>query len=187
MELMSLPFTQELMNGQGEPKKISFREAVPEDIDKVMTLQQHIMDALPDKDLYSPFTREESVAQLEHDLCFMAECDGEVAGYSVLIPNDPDNPENYGKLFDYDKEKLAKTCSLDLTMVEPKYRGYGIQRIFNKLRLGRAIEMGAKEALTTISPDNPYSYRNFLVLNFEIVETRKLYGGKDRYILRKYL
>jgi hypothetical protein len=45
--------------------------------------------------------------------------------------------------------------------------------------------MGATEALTTISPDNPYSYRNFLILNFEIVDTRKLYGGKDRYILRK--
>ena len=187
MELITLPFTQDLMNGQGEPTKITFRRAVSEDIEAVMTLQQHIMDALPDKDLYSPFTREESESQLEHDICFMAECDGEVAGYSVLIPNDPDNPENYGKHFNYDREKLAETCSLDLTMVEPKFRGLGIQRIFNKLRLGIAIDMGAKEALTTISPDNPYSYRNFLVLNFEIVEQREMYGGKQRYILRKYL
>ena len=187
MELMTLPFEQELMNGQGVPRTIRFREAVAEDIDKVMALQQEIIDALPDKDLYAPFSREESIAQLEHDICYMAECDGEVAAYSVLIPNDPDNPENYGKLFDYDRERLSVTCSFDLTMVAPKYRGLGIQRIFNKLRLGRAIEMGAKEAFTTISPDNPYSYRNFLVLNFEILETRKLYGGKDRYILHKYL
>ena len=187
MELMKLPFSQELMNGQGVPTKIDFRMAVPEDIDKVMELQQLIMDSLPDKDLYSPFSREESIAQLDHDICMMAECKGEVAGYSVLIPNDPDNPENYGKLFDYDRERLAVTCSLDLTMVAPKFRGLGIQRVFNKLRLGRAIEMGAKEAFTTISPDNPYSYRNFLVLNFEILETRKMYGGKDRYILHKYL
>lgn len=187
MELMTLPFTQELMNGQGEPKEFSFRKAVPEDIGAVMTLQQNIMDALPDKDLYSPFTKEESVAQLNHDICFMAECGGKVAGYSVLIPNDPDNPENYGKLFGYDRERLAKTCSLDLTMVETEFRGYGLQRIFNKLRLGAAIDMGAKEAFTTISPDNPYSYRNFLVLNFEILETRELYGGKQRYILHKNL
>ena len=187
MELMTLPFTQELMNGQGKPKKVTFRRAVPEDIDAVMAIQQHIMDALPDKDLYAPFSREESEGQLEHDICYMAECDGEIAGYSVLIPNDPDNPENYGKLFNYDRDRLAVTCSLDLTMVEPKFRGLGIQRIFNKLRLGQAIEMGAKEALTTISPDNPYSYRNFLVLNFEILETREMYGGKQLYILHKYL
>ena len=50
---------------------------------------------------------------------------------------------------------------------------------------GMAAEMGASEALTTISPDNPYSYRNFLVLNFDIVDERELYGGKRRYILRK--
>ena len=185
MELMRLPFSQELMNGQGVPTKIVFREAVPEDIDKVMALQQEIMDALPDKNLYSPFTREESVAQLEHDICMMAECNGEVAGYSVLIPNDPDNPENYGKYFNYDRDQLAKTVSMDLTMVSPKYRGLGIQRMFNKLRLGMAAEMGATEALTTISPDNPFSYRNFLVLNFDIVDERDLYGGKRRYILRK--
>ena len=95
------------------------------------------------------------------------------------------NPENYGKHFNYDREQLAKTVSMDLTMVAPKYRGRGIQRLFNKLRLGMAAEMGATEALTTISPDNPYSYRNFLVLNFDIVDERELYGGKRRYILRK--
>jgi hypothetical protein len=34
-------------------------------------------------------------------------------------------------------------------------------------------------------PDNPRNYRNFLVLNFEIIEQREMYGGKQRYILRK--
>ena len=47
-----------------------------------------------------------------------------------MIPNDPDSPENYGKYFNYDREQLAKTVSMDLTMVAPKYRGRGIQRIF---------------------------------------------------------
>jgi len=187
MELMTLPFSQELMNGKGEPKLFSFRKAVPEDIDAVCALQDQIMDALPDKDIYATYTREETLNQLHNDVCFIAECEGELAGYSVLIPNDPENPENYGKLYNYDKERLAVTASLDLTMVVPKYRGYGLQRIFNKLRLGVAINMGAKEAFTTISPDNPYSYRNFLVLNFEILETRELYGGKQRYILHKDL
>ena len=183
--MMTLPFSHKLINGKGEPIVIDFRKAVPEDIDKVMALQNEIVEALPDKDLYATFSREESLGQLEHDICIMAECNGEVAGYSVMIPNDPDNPENYGKYFDYDREQLAKTVSMDLTMVSPKYRGNGIQRVFNKLRLGIASELGASEALTTISPDNPFSYRNFLVLNFDIVDERELYGGKRRYIIRK--
>ena len=175
------------MNGKGEPKTFTFRRATPEDIDSVVALQDHIVDALPDKNIYATYNRDETLGQLHSAICFIAECDGELAGYSVLIPNDPDNPENYGKLYNYDRERLAVTASLDLTMVEPKFRGYGLQRIFNKLRLGIAIDMGAKEVFTTISPDNPYSYRNFLVLNFEILETRELYGGKQRYILHKDL
>ena len=183
--MKALPFRHEMINGKGEPLYIDYRRATPEDLDKVMALQDAIVEALPDKDLYATFSREESLGQLEHDICIIAECDGEVAGYSVMIPNDPDNPENYGKYFNYDREQLAKTVSMDLTMVAPKYRGNGIQRMFNKLRLGMANELGAHEALTTISPDNPYSYRNFLVLNFDIVDERELYGGKRRYILRK--
>ncbi len=184
-EMLTVPFSLELIDGKGEPVMMDFRSAGPDDIDRVLGLQQTIMDALPEKDLYAPYTREETMHELENYPCYIAECNGEMAGYSVLIPNDPDDPENYGHHFNYDREQLAKTASLDLTMVAPKYRGHGLQRIFNKLRIGKALEMGATEALTTISPDNPYSYRNFLVLNFEIVDEREMYGGKKRYILRK--
>ncbi|MCF0140516.1 MAG: GNAT family N-acetyltransferase [Mogibacterium sp.] len=183
--MINLPFKHELLDGKGNPCTIEFREATVEDIDKVMELQQVIVDALPDKDLYQTSTKEEYLLQLQEDCCFMAECNGEVAGFSVLVPNDADNPRNYGKYFDYDREQLAKTASLDLTMVSPKYRGLGIQRNFNKIRIGKAVENGAAEGLCSISPDNPYSYRNFTVLNFDIIEEREMYGGKKRYLLRK--
>lgn len=183
--MMKLPFSQDLMDGKGEPELIEFRKAGPSDIDIVTALQDRIVEALPDKDLYSASTREEYLTQLKEDICFIAECGGKVAGFSVLVPNDPDNPRNYGKYLNYGREQLAQTASLDLTMVDPEFRGRGIQRMFNKLRIGTAIEMGAKEGLCTISPDNPYSYRNFLVLNFEIIEQREMYGGKQRYLLRK--
>jgi GNAT superfamily N-acetyltransferase len=183
--MKTLPFTQELMDGKGEPVVITFREADERDLDAVMRLQDRIVDALPDKDLYAASAREEYLTQLKEDVCFAAEHDGIMAGFSVMVPNDPDNPRNYGKYLNYDRDRLAKTASLDLTMVDPDYRGLGIQRCFNKLRIGSAVMRGACEGLCTISPDNPYSYRNFLVLNFEIIETRKMYGGKERYILRK--
>ena len=165
---MTLPFTQELMDGKGVPDFIDFRRAVPGDIDEVVALQERIVDALPDKDLYSTASREEYLEQLNEDICFIAECRGRTAGFSVLVPNDPDNPRNYGKYLDNDRDHLSVTASLDLTMVDPEFIG-----------------MGASEGLCTISPDNPYSYRNFLVLNFEIIDQREMYGGKQRYILRK--
>ena len=93
-DMMQLPFSMELMNGKGEPLVMDFRAATTDDVDKVMELQETIMNALPDKDLYSPYTREETMHELENYPCYVAECGGELAGYSVLIPNDPDDPES---------------------------------------------------------------------------------------------
>ena len=52
------------MDGKGNPMFIDFRRATPDDLDKVLSLQNAIMEALPDKDLYAPFTKEESLGQL---------------------------------------------------------------------------------------------------------------------------
>ena len=71
--MKTLPFRYEDMNGKGEPMFIDVRRAVPDDLDKVMALQDTIVEALPDKDLYATFTREESLGQLEHDICMIAE------------------------------------------------------------------------------------------------------------------
>ena len=58
--MKTLPFRYEVMDGKGNPMFIDFRRATPDDLDKVLSLQDAIMDALPDKDLYAPFTKEES-------------------------------------------------------------------------------------------------------------------------------
>ena len=185
--MIDLPFDIELMNGKGVPKTFHIRRATPDDLDAVMELQQTIMDALPNKDVYATYTREESLDALETDYCYIATDDeGNVAGYSVLIANTtPVVEKNYGHYFDYDGEHLSRTASLDLTMVAPPFRGHGLQRLFNKIRIGQAIALGATEGLTSIAPSNPYSYNNFLIMNFHIADRRKLYGGKDRYLLRK--
>lgn len=185
--MINLPFDIELMNGRGVPSVFHVRRATPDDIDYVMELQDAVMDALPDKNIYATYTREESLDALENDYCYIAFApNGELAGYSVLIANTtPVKEKNYGHYFDYDDERLAKTASLDLTMVVPKYRGHGLQRLFNKIRIGEAMDLGATEGLTSISPINPYSYNNFLILGWEIIDRRPLYGGKDRYLIHK--
>ena len=185
--MIQMPYDIELMNGCGEPQTFHIREADINDYDLFMELQDIIMDALPDKDVYAPFTEEETIDQLTNDCCWLAFAEnGDVAGVSVLKPsNREEQSYNYGHYFDYDEEPLSRTASFDMTMVVPKYRGHGLQRLFNKIRIAKAIELGATEGITSISPENPYSYNNFLILNWEIVDRRKLYGGKDRYLLRK--
>ena len=185
--MIDLPFDIMLLNGYGEPATFRIERAGKEYLDDVLAMQDRIMNSLSDPDVYAPFTEEETVDQLWNDFCYVAFAEnGDIAGFSVLIPNNrEDQSNNYGHYFDYDEEHLARTASMDFTMVVPEYRGYGLQRVFNKIRHGDAIKMGATEAITSISPSNPYSYNNFYVLQYEVVDRRKLYGGKDRYLLRK--
>ena len=185
--MIELPFDIMLLDGYGEPATFRIERAGKEYLDQVLEMQDRIMNTLPNPDVYAPFTEEETVDQLWNDLCYVAFAEnGDIAGFSVLIPNDrEDQSNNYGHYFDYDDEHLARTASMDFTMVAPEYRGYGLQRVFNKIRHGDAIKMGATEAITSISPSNPYSLNNFFVLQYEVADRRKLYGGKDRYLLRK--
>ena len=142
VNMIKMPYDVELLNGRGEPHTFHIREADMNDFDTFLKLQDIIMDALPDKDIYAPFTDEETRDQLENDCCWLAFAEnGDVAGVSVLVPNTKeDQSANYGHHFNYDEEHLKRTASFDMTMVVPEYRGYGLQRLFNKIRIAKAIE-----------------------------------------------
>ena len=62
--MKALPFDIELLNGRGEPATFHIRRGTPEDLDNVMTLQQTILDALDNKDLYAPLTEEETLERM---------------------------------------------------------------------------------------------------------------------------
>ena len=64
---------------------------------------------------------------------------------------------------------------------------YGLQKYFVRLREEIARKLGAREALVTIGPDNEYSLRNLIESGYEIIDTRTLYEGAPRHILRKML
>ena len=119
--MIELPFDIMLLNGYAEPATFRIERAGMEYLDKVLEMQETIMNALPDPDVYAPFTVEETIDQLENDFCYVAFAEnGDIAGFSVLVPNNREDQScNYGKYFDYDEEHLARTASIYFTMVVP--------------------------------------------------------------------
>lgn len=68
----------------------------------------------------------------------------------------------------------------------------GIRREVFRGRLGErelldsvARELGAELAFVTVSPENPHSLNNVMKHGFEVYDRREMYGGIDRYILKK--
>ena len=156
-----------LTRHSGEKKTFLIRKCDGDDYEEIMALQKKISDAVHNPEIYSMVDGEEILESLQLDNRI--------------------TPRNYGNLVGYPPERQARCVSMEITIVDEPCRGYGMQRLFVQLREGVARHMGATEAMVTIGPDNKYSLNNLLASGYEIIDTRPLYEGAMRHILRKEL
>jgi hypothetical protein len=166
--------------------KLRLRLCRPGDLEDILALQERVYDAIEDKDTFVLTTREELVESLEQDTCIGA-FDGELLVAFTLMVTNPDSARNLAKHLDYSADKSAKCVTYDTTFVHPDYTGYGLQRVFIRLKDLIALNMGAAEALATVSPDNPRSLNNLQAGGFEVAARKEMYSGVERLILRKKL
>ncbi|HHW94650.1 MAG TPA: GNAT family N-acetyltransferase [Mogibacterium sp.] len=159
------------------------REATMDDLEEALALQDSVYQALENKNVFAPTTREELIESLKEDRCFCVIKDGEMAAFSILVsPRISDR--NFGTYLGYDDEKLLKTASVDTCYVSPKHRGKKLQQKLILKRLEAAREEGATEALTTVDPTNSYSFNNLKSCGMEVAKEVVIYGGLNRYIMR---
>lgn len=182
-----LPKLFSLTRSSGESMDFLLRRCTPEDLDAMLALQNEVYEGLPKKHVYVVTPREDLLESIAEDCCLTAvAANGKMAGFSVMV-NPRISPRNYGTMLGYRDEQLLRCVSFDLTVVSSEFRGFGLQRFFVKKRLEQANAVGAREAFSTIAPDNEYSLNNLLACGFEVIERRTLYGGYDRCLLRKTL
>ena len=93
---------------------------------------------------------------------------------------------NYAAFMDVPRTEWEHWANADSAIVHADFRGNGLQRLMLGAALplfpGRITHIGA-----TVSPENQYSLNNALASGFAIVSRREMYGGYDRYLLRKDL
>ncbi len=169
----------------GDERVFTIRRCREDDIDEIMNLQEEIYSRIDNKETYIKTSKEDFLESFELDHCFCAVCGDRISAVTVLVSGRLSPERNYGYYLGYGEDRLGKCFSFDLTMVHPDHRGYGLQAFFCDLRSDVSEMNGSKEALTTISPRNSHSLRNLMDNGFEVVETRTLYSGVERHILRK--
>ncbi len=74
----------------------------------------------------------------------------------------------------------------DSAVVHPDWRGNGLQRKLLEAALP-LVRPGIVGIGATVSPENQYSLNNALACGFVIADRREMYGGYDRYLLKKML
>ena len=175
-----------LTRSSGEAAEFEIRRCKESDLDAILALQLSIFDRLSDKSIYALVGEEEIHESLLEDYCFATYCNGELIAFTMMIANRISH-RNYGTYIGYPEERQAKCVSMEITLVDDRYRGFGLQKQFVKLREEIARSLGATESLVTIAPGNDYSLANLVNSGYEIIETKPLYEGAVRHILSKQL
>lgn len=203
-----------LSRHSGEEKQFVIRKCVETDLYDILKLQRKIYDDLSDPGQYALVDEEDILESLKQDFCLGVYQDASerpkkmdwgaffsglrsdsentkgkgphLVAFSMMIVNRVSR-RNYGTLVGYTPEQQKKCVSMEITIVDGPQRGFGMQHLFVKLREEAAREMGATEAMVTIGPENKYSLNNLQKAGYEIIDTRVLYEGAERHILRKKL
>ena len=171
--------------GQPTALPVAVRRCGPADAAAVYTLQNEVRAAMPHPEQFVPDTRENITAYLAHDLC-LGVFDGERLGAYFILRYCGQSEHNYAAFLGIPQAEWDHWANADSAVVHPDWRGNGLQRKLLEAALP-LLRPGIVGIGATVSPENQYSLRNALACGFTIAARREMYGGYDRYLLKKVL
>ena len=102
-----------------------------------------------------------------------------------LILRIPEEEDNLGKDIGFPEEACQRVMHVESAVVASEYRGYALQG--RMLQEAEPLIDRAKYSylMATVSPENPASYKTLEKLGYELVLTKKKYGGLMRRLYIK--
>lgn len=155
-----------------------------DDLDAIMQLQERICAAITEPNLFVSTCREENATYLTApNIILGVYAQTRLIAYaSLAFPGS--QKDNLGWDLDWEEANVGRCAKLDTIVVDPDYRGHGLQRTLIRHCLTHAKDWNEMAiVLTTVSPANQYSLRNVQSEGFQILKRMNKYGGRDRYIL----
>lgn len=165
-------------------QELKIRPCKPTELDALMALQEKICRGMEKDDWFAVTEREDNEKFIKDPNAILGVFDGDrLAAYGSIgfLGNAKDN---LGWDLGLAEEAVCHCATLDTIVVDPNYRGMGLQRELIRRCVSYAREKDPRcQVLATVAPDNIYSLRNVQAEGFEILARREKYGGKERYIL----
>lgn len=169
-------------------EKLVLKKLTLEDIEDIMALQDKVSGAIVNKEIYASSSKEEFEEAIRKTGCLLGYKteDQRLVALGAYMSYGYD-AHNYGYDLEFTGEKLLTVGQIEATIVDPDYRGNGLQKKLCKALEGIAREDKKAYIMATVSPNNPYSLNNFLALGYDNKKEKLKYGGLRRYILCKKL
>ena len=181
----------EIKNKNGSKTKVELKKLDLSYIDKIMKLQEEVVEGLENKEVYYSSSKEEFEKIIKElgEIIGYVTLDNELISLGVYCKYGLDK-ENYGYDIDLKGDELLKVSHIESTIVKKEYRGNNLQKAMClKLEeIGKNMKyiwLHEVSSMATASPYNPYSVNTFKSLGYEIVKDKIKYSGLRRYVFMK--
>lgn len=176
----------EIKNKNGSKTKVELKKLDLSYIDKIMKLQEEVVEGLENKEVYYSSSKEEFEKIIKElgEIIGYVTLDNELISLGVYCKYGLDK-ENYGYDIDLKGDELLKVSHIESTIVKKEYRGNNLQKAMCLKLEEIGKNKGSKIMMATASPYNPYSVNTFKSLGYKIVKDKIKYSGLRRYVFMK--
>lgn len=159
-----------------------------DDMANIMTLQDKVVEALTEKSALQPLSIEEFNAVLSEEALMIGLFDEEklIACRAMLVP-EIGHEDHLGPDAGLSELELSKVIHSEISMVDPAYRGQGLQTRMGKILMEKIDRSRFRYVLATVAPFNIPSIKDKLALGMDIIALKEKYSGKLRYIFYRDL
>ncbi len=163
------------------------RQVRKDEIEKILQLQEDCFAVIDSEDWLRRNTRETFELCLQQPNYCLGCFEGDYLIAIGIMQICGHDRENLGYQLDYPEERLDEVGNMKLVLVEPDYRGHGLQRRLMGLCEQYARKQGLKVLATTVHPDNVFSRRNVEMCGYQYHSEHRKYGGLIRRLYYKNL
>lgn len=174
--------------GAAAPLPFIYRRLGPGDLTAVAEFRTAIFANLPDPDMYVPEDPGFLEAHLDgsRGLVFGLYVEDRLAACAILGLPGPDMP-NFGADLKLPPGDLGRVAHIASSMVDPAFRGWGLQKRLFNYRLQMAAGAGRTLLLARVANSNPVSWRNMLKCGMQAVAQLRMHGTRLRLLFARDL
>ncbi|GKV63987.1 MULTISPECIES: GNAT family N-acetyltransferase [unclassified Sporosarcina] len=150
---------------------------------EITALQEKVIAVLEKPEFLQPLTEEELLNILRgNGMMAGAFADGQLIAFRAML--DPGNDEEHlGADIGIPNEELSGVLYSEVSCVDPKFRGNGLQTTLGKWLMERINTKRYRYICSTVAPFNIPSLKDKFALGLRISALKVKYGHKLRYIL----
>lgn len=155
---------------------------------QIVSLQEHVCNALPDKNTLQPLSNEELLYILNRNgIMIGAFINKELIAFrALLIPIIDEEHLGYD-IGLAEESDLKRVLYQEISNVHPSYRGFGLQKTLAKIIMQQVDPSAFDVVCATVMPYNIASLKDKFSQGMHVAALKYKYNGKLRYVFAKPL